>query len=272
MPPSTKPKTVSVTCPKCGHEQAEPRGAYSTICKKCRAHFRLDETEKPAAAPKKKKEEKKTVIECRKVICFSCSTELDVPLAAESTMCKRCSSHVDLRDYEITATVSKNYRTHGRLVLEEKGYMMNTDSLVGDAVLKGRIIGKITAKRSMEIFSSAKIKGSFIAHKLVIPEGNHFQWPETLKVDGAEIGGELVANIQATGKVVVKSAGRLFGDVIAGNLVIESGAVIVGNVTIGSTAKPTLAPASELPAKASSAASRPRSLDRKPYVRKAAAV
>src|SRR5690349_14201054 len=219
--PAAKTKTVSVTCPKCGHVQPEPRGAYSTICKKCRAHFRLDEIEKPAVP--KKKEEKKTAIECRKIVCFSCSTELDVPVAAESTMCKRCSSHVDLRDYEITATVSKNYRTHGRLVLEEKGYMMNTDSLVGDAVLKGRIIGKITAKRSMEIFSSATIKGTFQAGRLIIPEGNRFRWPQALKIDGAEISGELVADIQATGTVVLKATARLFGDVTAANLVIESG-------------------------------------------------
>src|SRR5437762_4276277 len=201
MPPP-KAKTTSVACHKCGHVQPEPRGAYSTICKKCRAHYRLGETEKPAAP---KKEEKKTAILCRKVICFSCSTELSVPVAAESTMCKRCSSHVDLRDYEITATVSKNYRTHGRLVLEEKGYMMNTDSLVGDAVIKGRIIGKITAKRSLEIFSTAVIKGSFTAGRLIIPAGNHFRWPELLKIDGADISGELVGNIQATGTVILRS-------------------------------------------------------------------
>jgi len=267
MPPA-KTKTVSVTCPKCAHVQPEPRGAYSTICKKCRAHFRLDEIEKPAAP--KKKEEKKTAIECRKIICFSCSTELDVPVAAESTMCKRCSSHVDLRDYEITATVSKNYRTHGRLILEEKGYMMNTDSLVGDAVLKGRIIGKITAKRSMQIFSSAKIKGTFDAGRLIIPEGNHFQWPQTLRMDGAEIAGELVANLQAAGTVRIKATGRLFGDVTAGHLVVESGAVFVGNATIGSNSKPAADPAVETAAKKAGAPARPRALDRKPLVRKTA--
>src|SRR3954447_24116613 len=49
MPPP-KAKTITVTCPQCGHEQAEPKGAYSTVCKKCRTHIRLDET--PAPAPK----------------------------------------------------------------------------------------------------------------------------------------------------------------------------------------------------------------------------
>jgi cytoskeletal protein CcmA (bactofilin family)/DNA-directed RNA polymerase subunit RPC12/RpoP len=270
MPAAPKTKTVSVTCPKCGHTQPEPRGAYSTICKKCRAHFRLEETDKPAAP--KKEEKKKAAIECRKIICFSCSTELDVPVAAESTMCKRCSSHVDLRDYQITATVSKNYRTYGRLVLEEKGYMMNTDSVVGDAVLKGRIIGKITAKRSLEIFSTAIIKGTFTAGRLVIPAGNHFRWLEPLRIDGAEIGGELVANIQATGTVVLKATGRLFGDVVAGNLVVESGAIFVGQARIGS-APAKAATSVETPARAGPTTStKPRSVERKTSTRKTAAV
>ena len=111
--------------------------------------------------------------------------------------------------------------------------MMNTDSLVGDAVLKGRVIGKITAKRTLEIFSTATIKGTFTAGRLIIPPANYFRWPEPLRIDGAEISGELVANIQATGTVVLKASGRLFGDVVAGNLVVESGAIFVGQARVG---------------------------------------
>ena len=220
-------KTVSVTCPKCGHRQPEPKDAYSSICKKCRSHYRLEEALRPAAKAQKPE------IEVRHIRCFQCGTELDVPLAAESTMCKRCSSHVDLRDYQITQTVSKNFRTYGRLVLEEKGYILNTDSLVGEAVLKGRLIGKITAKRSLEIHSTANIKGKFETGHLVIPAGHHFRWPEPLLVGGVELGGELAANVQAQGAVVLKSTARLFGDVQAANLIIESGAVFVGAAKIG---------------------------------------
>src|SRR5579859_4790587 len=102
---STKIKTVTVACPKCGHQQPEPRSAYSSICKKCRAHFRLEEALSSVKSPIKQLE--KPDIALRRILCFQCGTELDVPLAAESTMCKRCSSHVDLRDYEINSTVSK---------------------------------------------------------------------------------------------------------------------------------------------------------------------
>jgi len=226
MPPAKK-DTVTVACPKCGHMQPEPRGAYSTICKKCHSHFRLAESQNPAVKPVQ------PVLERRQVACFQCGTELEVPLAATSTMCKRCSSHVDLNDYHITQTVSKNFRTYGRLVIEEKGYVLNTNSLVGEAVIKGRFIGKIEARRSLEIYSTAQIKGGFTTGCLVIPAGNHFRWPELLQTGGAEIGGELAANLHASGTVKLKSTARLFGDVQAGGLVVENGAVFVGAAKIG---------------------------------------
>jgi cytoskeletal protein CcmA (bactofilin family) len=148
-------------------------------------------------------------------------------------MCKRCSSHVDLSDYQVAQTVSKNFRTHGRLVIEEKGYVLNTNSLAGEAVIKGRVIGKIATQGALEIHSTANIKGSFSAGRLVIPPGNHFRWPEALQVGAAEIGGELVANLSSSGTVVLKSSARFFGDIEAGNLVIESGAVFVGGAKVG---------------------------------------
>jgi cytoskeletal protein CcmA (bactofilin family) len=225
---AAKQKTISATCPKCGHVQAEPRSAYSTICKECHSHFRLEEEKDQGPKGPKPKQE----IERKQVTCFQCGTELEVPTAAESTMCKRCSSHVDLRDYQITQTVSKNFRTHGRLVLEEKGYILNTDSLVGDAVIKGRFIGKITAVRTLEIHSSASIKGTFSTGRLIVPAGTHFRWPDALQIGGAEISGELAANLQSQGTIVLKSSGRLFGDVEAANLVVESGAVYVGSARI----------------------------------------
>jgi cytoskeletal protein CcmA (bactofilin family) len=200
---------------------------------------------------------KKPAIAQIKVLCFQCETELDVPAAAESTMCKRCSSHVDLRDYVITQTVSKNFRTHGRLVVEEKGYVLNTDSLVGDAVVKGRLIGKISARRSLELHSTAQIKGTFITGKLIVPVGQHFRWAEPLKLGGADIGGELVATLHSTGTVFLRAASRFFGTIHTRHLVMESGAVLVGEVEIrpeeavateglGKTAKPRAGKASSV--------------------------
>src|SRR6185369_14526327 len=190
---SAKQDVVPVTCPRCGYNQPEPRGAYSSICKNCRQHFRIQEALNPVAKPTK------VALEQRRVHCFQCGTELEAPKAAASTMCKRCSGYVDLSDYRVTETVAKNYRTHGWLVVEEKGYLLNTDSFAAEAIIKGRVIGKVAAHGSLELHSTANIKGSFTAGLLLIPAGQHFRWPEPIRIGGAEIAGELVATIQATG-------------------------------------------------------------------------
>jgi len=227
MPPPNK-DTVPVTCPKCGHVQPEPTSAYSTICKKCREHFRVQEALRPAPPALAKP------IEKRRIRCFQCGTDLDVSKAAASTMCKRCSSHVDLADYQIASTVSKSFRTHGRLVLEEKGYLLNTESLVGEAVVRGKLIGKLATEGTLEIHSSANIKGTLSPGCLVIPLGHRFGWAQPLKVRDAEISGELVCDVVGTGTVILRATARFFGTVTASNLVVESGAVLVGNARIGS--------------------------------------
>src|SRR5439155_8629971 len=104
----------------------------------------------------------------KQITCFKCGEALSVPPTAQSTMCKRCSSHVDLRDYQITNAASKNFKTKGRFVIEEGGYLFNTECIVGEAILKGRLLGKLTAERSLEIHTSAEIKGSFKTALLII--------------------------------------------------------------------------------------------------------
>ena len=226
--PLSKKDTVTVNCPKCGHVQAEPRSAYSTLCKKCHAHFRLEEALHPITS-----KPNLPSIESRQVRCFQCGTELEVAKAASSTMCKRCSGHVDLTDYEVNQTVSKNFRTHGRLVVTEKGYILNTESVVGEALVKGRLIGKLVTEGVLEIHSSASIKGSFSAGRLVIPAGHQFRWPQPLEVKAAEITGELVADLHAAGTVRLNSSARLFGNIEAANLIVEPNAVFVGAARIG---------------------------------------
>jgi len=225
--PAKGQKKISVSCPHCGHTQTEPASAFSTTCKSCRQYYRVQDVlnpkQKRAAPPK----------ETKRVACFECGTALEAPAAAQSTLCKKCGRHVDLKDYEIDKAVSKNFRTAGRFVVEEDGFVFNTDSVVGEAVIKGKFHGRLVTERAMEIYSSAVIQGSFEAGRLVVPEGNRFRWEDELNVGGAEIGGELVADLRSEGSVMLKSKARFFGDVRAKNLVIEDGAVFVGSVEIG---------------------------------------
>ena len=225
--PAKKQDKVLLTCPHCGHQQAEPRTAFSTLCKKCGQHLRVQEILNPppkasARGPKQKR-----------ITCFECGAELVIPASAESTMCKRCSQYVDLHDYRITSALAKNFKTKGKLTVELKGYVFNTESIVGDAIIKGKFHGKLTALGSLTIYSTADIKGSLAADHLVIPAENHFRWPDAIKIGSAEIIGELAANLRARDTVTLKSTARFFGNVDASDLVVEDGAVIVGKMQIG---------------------------------------
>jgi cytoskeletal protein CcmA (bactofilin family) len=225
--PAKKQDKVLVACPHCGHQQSEPRTAFSSVCKKCGQHLRVQEILNPAPKPAERGPERK------RITCFECGAELEVPVSAESTMCKRCSRYVDMKNYVISSAVSKNFKTKGSFVIDPKGYVFNTEAVVSEAVIKGRFLGKLFAEQSLTVYSSAEIKGSFKTGRLVIPAANHFRWQEPIKIGSAEIAGELAANLFANETVVLKSTARLFGNVEAANLVVEEGAVVVGHIRIG---------------------------------------
>ena len=222
-----RPDKVLVACPKCGHEQSESRTAFSTNCKACGQYYRVQDILKPA--PKAVG----PTLQRQRITCFDCGTELEVAASAESTICKRCSSYVDLHDYRIANAVSKNFTTKGVFVVEAKGYVFNTEAIVGEAVIRGRFWGRLAAERSLTIYTTAEIRGHFKAGRLIIPAENHFRWNEPIQVGSAEIAGELAANLQSQGTVVLKPTARLFGDVEAGGMAVEAGAVVVGKLRIG---------------------------------------
>lgn len=225
--PVKKQDQVLVACPYCGHQQKEPRTAFSSVCKKCGEHLRIQEIlTPPPAAPRRAPKQ-------RRITCFECGAELEAPVSAESTMCKWCSSYVDLHSYRITTAMAKNFKTKGTLVIEPKGWIFNTDSIVGDAVIRGKYHGKLSVERSLTIYSTADIKGSLTPTHLVIPAENYFRWSGPLPVGTAEIAGEFTGHLSARGLVILKSTARLFGDVEAGALVVAEGAVIDGKLCIG---------------------------------------
>lgn len=227
MPAKKKPDQVLVACPHCGHQQPEAPSAFSTFCKGCGQHFRVQEVLHPVRA------ERPRGPQLRRITCFECGAELDVPVSAESTMCKWCSRYVDLHDHRITSAIAKNYKTKGRLIIEPKGCVFNTETVAGTVILKGKFHGKLTAEQSLTIYSGAEIKGSVATAHLIIPAENHFAWAHPIQTGSAEIAGELVGRLRATGTVTLKATARYFGDVEAPDIVIEEGAVMVGQLNIG---------------------------------------
>lgn len=205
----------------------EARAAFSTNCRKCGQYFRVQDVLSPV---------QKAAVwtpESKRISCPDCRTELEVPVKAKSTMCKRCSSYIDLQDYDIANTVSKNFKTLGQFVVQPKGLVFNTETAAGDAIIKGRFHGKLLAYRTLTIYSTASIEGTFTAARLIIPKDNHFYWKNQIRVGSAEIEGELNASLRADETILLKSTGIFFGGLEARNLVVEAGAVVVGTIRIG---------------------------------------
>ncbi len=222
----SKVEKASLTCPQCGSCQTVSPAAFSAVCRQCGLYLRVQELLKPQPTTPPPPPEQK------RIACFDCGAELVVPASAQSTMCKRCSSYIDLHDYNITQAVSRNFRTKGVLVIQPSGYLFNTEAVVREAVIKGRFIGKLTVEHSLTLHSTADVKGTLTAARLVIPASNHFRWKGAIRVGSAEISGELVADIEAQDSIVVRAQGRLFGAVKARSLAVETGGVLVGAARI----------------------------------------
>jgi len=145
----------------------------------------------------------------------------------------RCSRYLDLQSYRITTAMAKNFKTKGALVIEPKGRVFNSETIAADVSIKGQFHGKLTAERSLTVYSGADIKGSLTVARLIIPPDNYFRYQPCLNVRSAEIAGELVANARIAGTLWLKASARMFGDVEAEALVMEPGAVAVGTMRIG---------------------------------------
>lgn len=223
--PVLKQQRLPVSCPACGHRQLEPAAAISTNCRRCGQHILVQEVLHPPAESARPNPKQ------RRITCFECGVEQEVVANAQSTMCRKCSRYIDLADYRITNAVSKNFKTKGSFIVEPKGNVFNTEAIVGEAVLKGRFAGKLSVEGGLTIYSSAQIKGSFTAGKLIIPQNNVFTWKPALAVRSAEIAGEFAGHLVA-GKVLLTSTGRFFGDLWAASLRIEEGAVFVGTARV----------------------------------------
>lgn len=87
----------------------------------------------------------------------------------------------------------------------------------GSVRLDGRLEGNIKIVGNLEVSTSASVTG------------------DHLEVDNLILHGEVRANVTAKGKITITKSGRLFGDVKASALDIETGAVFSGRSEMNAT-------------------------------------
>ena len=237
-------------CPHCGNPQMEPASAKSTYCRKCSSHIDLVKTQ--AGGPPEslrsfffKKIESLLGHETTKIArCPKCGVTRQVDGMEKSIICAECGTHMDLRDFKISALHSANIHTQGFVEVTAKGELNCQKVTCSEAIIEGQVHGTLTCDTAR-----VKYKGMLFCgietRELIVEKGADTELSRPAKVASAQINGRFSARIMAEGAVTVGRTGWLEGVVYAKAINIEQGGVFQGELFIGQKemAQPDLLPA-----------------------------
>ena len=226
----------------------EYAAAKSTICRQCAAHFspaspkhevRLrakDESVEASADPSllRKLEGFWTKHHSSVIECFDCKAKQEISSAATSTICPKCSTHIDLRDYKITTSFSRTIRTHGEVHLTVKGDLSSSSVTCRSALIEGKLRGNMHCAETATVDFSGKIPGRLTAGHVVVERKAVVQFFRRVRVKSIEIRGRMTGEVIAETEVVIRRNAILDGNVTAKSISVEKGGMFSGQLIIGS--------------------------------------
>jgi cytoskeletal protein CcmA (bactofilin family) len=227
----------------------EYAAAKSTMCRQCGAHFvpsapkmevRLRPKDEPvesvAADPSifRKLEGFWTKHHSSIIECFDCKATQEISSAATSTICPKCSKHIDLRDYKIATSFSRSIRTHGQIHLTVKGDLSSSNVTCRSALIEGKLRGNLICLGTATINFSGKIPGRLTAEHILVERKSVVQFFRRVRVKSIEIRGQVTGEIIAEGAVVIHRNAVLDGNVTAKAISVEKGGIFSGQLIIGS--------------------------------------
>jgi cytoskeletal protein CcmA (bactofilin family) len=225
----------------------EYAAAKSTMCRQCGAHFvpsapklqvRLrskDEPVGPVADPSlfRRLEGFWSKHHSAIIECFDCKATQQVSSAASSTICPKCSKHIDLRDYKITTSFSRSIRTNGQVHLTAKGALSSSNVTCRAALIEGKLRGNLHCLGTATINFTGKIPGRLTAEHILVERKSDVQFFRRVRVKSIEIRGRMTGEIIAEGTVVIHRNAMLDGNVTAKSISVEKGGIFCGQLVIG---------------------------------------
>jgi cytoskeletal protein CcmA (bactofilin family) len=167
--------------------------------------------------------------------CFDCGATQEISSAASSTICPKCSKHIDLRDYKVATSFSRSIRTHGHVHLTSKGDLASSSVTCRTALIEGKMRGNVQCLDTATINVVGKIPGRLTAEHVLIERRADVVFFRRLRVKSIEIRGRMAGEIIAEGAVVIHRNASLDGNVTAKSISVEKGGVFSGQLIIGST-------------------------------------
>ena len=260
---------IEVTCPECGHVQAEPALVVSTQCRSCRANFqvregkgvvrnrpvtrlakpRKDSDPEPEPTPVAAKTQpmlRRGPVEPpprsflmrlfnptkppREIRCFSCSHSYTTVGEAQSSQCPKCSGYISLVDYEITEHWNRRIQTCGDVVIQKTGCVSGVTLQCHNLTVLGELAGSVECSGDLIIRSHGKIIGKVTCRNLRVEKGARVEFLNPVNATTAFIDGNVRGQISCTGSVTLEKRAHLQGLVRTSSLIVKPGAKHTGTI------------------------------------------
>jgi DNA-directed RNA polymerase subunit RPC12/RpoP len=163
------PEMKNIVCPYCQGTLYISVHCLLIHCRHCHRQINVRELLEPV------EQKKKFVIEKRKLFCYKCGKTILVDKNSQAVTCKYCYHRNDLSDHKVKTIFGAILQTHGQLYLVRKGIIETSTIEVGSAIIRGKIIGDITAYGTVEILKKGEVKGNITCRRLIVRKGGSFE-------------------------------------------------------------------------------------------------
>ena len=183
--------------------------------------------------------------------CFECTSWHEISSSAQSTTCKACGAYIDLQDYRISGSFSRNIKTRGTLYLGSKGDLSSSKIICEQATIHGKMRGNLSCPGKVTIRVHGRIFGSLEAGQLIVERGSEVIFSRPIRASSVEVYGAMSGQIMSDSHVTIFKNGSLDGAVDATGFTVEKGGCFQGELTIRprGQAEPVVeGPAAEKPA------------------------
>ena len=164
--------------------------------------------------------------------CFECSSSQEVTGSAQSTTCRSCGAYIDLQDYKVNGSFSRNIQTRGSVYLGTKGDLSSSKIICTDAQIYGKMRGNMQVRGKVLIKFQGRLAGSLEAGSLTIEKGSEVVFSRPVKAASVTITGKVSGMIISGSHVTIHKTGSLDGSVLATGFNVEKGGCFQGELTI----------------------------------------
>jgi cytoskeletal protein CcmA (bactofilin family) len=250
-------RLITLSCPECSHKQTEPSLVISTNCRACGQHFSVEDEkpverkryvarvaslkkpalEYPAVAPATIPLLKRKTIEGgflrrffvtqgarRPLDCYHCGHEFEVVAEAQSTQCSKCGGYVSLRDHEISDRCQQRIQTRGQVRILKGGSLSGEGLDCQDLIVLGSLSAPVVCSGKMTIKSHGKIPSDIRCKELRVERGVKVELQGEVHAGSVFIDGQVRANINCEGTIVLEKKALLQGVARAAGIVVKAGA------------------------------------------------